>query len=162
MRESGGIRSTTVPATHVPPSNPMKTILAATLALSLAACATANTATPEPATTTTTMTTTVATTPSAALNPVGAYEFATQVNGEAVSGTMEITGTPGAYGGRVATNHFPEFAVRSVSAAGQEMTVVAETPNGSVTFRMAFTGPAFTGSWSLGGDSGAITGRRTR
>lgn len=143
----------------------MKTILAATLALTLAACATANTSTPgaaAPVTATTTMTTTVATTQSTALNPVGAYEFATQVNGDAVTGTMEITGTPGAYTGRVVTLHFPEFTVRSASAAGQELTVVAETPTGNVTFRMAFTGPAFTGSWSLGGDSGPITGRRTR
>jgi hypothetical protein len=143
----------------------MKAILAATLALSLAACATANTGTPTPdatVTTTTTTTTTMATTSSTAVNPVGAYEFATQVNGEAVTGTMEITGTQGAYGGRIVTNHYPEFVVRSASAAGQELTVVAETPSGNVTFRMAFTGPAFTGSWSLGGDSGAITGRRTR
>ena len=142
----------------------MKAILAATLALSLAACATANTGTPTPdaTVTTTTTTTTVATTSSTAVNPAGAYEFATQVNGEAVRGTMEITGTPGAYGGRIVTNHFPEFVVRSASAAGQELTVVAETPQGNVTFRMAFTGPAFTGSWSLGGDTGAITGRRTR
>ncbi|HEY0037300.1 MAG TPA: hypothetical protein VGB66_11460 [Longimicrobium sp.] len=139
----------------------MKTILAATLALSLAACATANTGAQPPATTGTTMTATVATAPSAAVNPVGAYEFATQVNGDAVTGTIEITGTPGAYGGRIVTTHFPEFAVRSASAAGQELTVVAETPN-SLTFRMAFTGSAFTGSWSLGDDTGAITGRRTR
>ncbi|HEY0021277.1 MAG TPA: hypothetical protein VGB24_00145 [Longimicrobium sp.] len=140
----------------------MKTILAATLALGLAACATANTGTPAPETTATTMTTTVATTPSAALNPVGAYEFATQVGGQDVTGTMEITGTPGAYTGRLVTNHFPEFPVRSASAAGQEMTVVAETPNGNVTFRLTFTGNAFTGGWTQGGDSGAITGRRTR
>ncbi len=142
----------------------MKAILAATLALSLAACATANTGAPAPATTTTTTTTTtsVATTSSSAVNPVGAYEFATQVNGEAVTGTMEITGTPGAYGGRIVTLRFPEFTVRSASAAGQALTVVAETPTGNLTFRMTFTGPEFTGSWTLGGDTGPITGRRTR
>lgn len=143
----------------------MKTILAATLALGLAACATAKTSTTEaaaPAPVTATTTTTVATTPSAALNPVGEYEFATQVNGEAVTGTIEITGTPGAYGGRIVTLKFPEFTVRSASAAGQELTVVAETPNGNVTFRMAFTGNTFTGGWTLGGDTAAITGRRTR
>jgi hypothetical protein len=104
----------------------------------------------------------VATTSSTAVNPVGAYEFATQVNGEAITGTIEITGTPGAYGGRVVTLRYPEFTVRSASAAGQELTVVAETPTGNVTFRMAFTGPEFTGSWSLGGDTGAVTGRRTQ
>ena len=143
----------------------MKSILAATLSLGLAACATANTSAPEaaaPATATTTMTTTVATSPSAALNPVGEYEFATQVNGEAVTGTMEITGTPGAYGGRVVTLKIPEFTVRSASAAGQELTVVAETPTGNLTLRMTFTGDTFTGGWTLGGDTGAITGRRTR
>jgi hypothetical protein len=141
----------------------MKAILA-TLALSLAACATANTGTPAPdaTVTTTTTTTTVATTSSAAVNPVGEYEFATQVNGEAVTGTIEITGTPGAYGGRIVTLQFPEFTVRSASAAGQELTVVAETPNGNVTFRMTFTGNTFTGGWTLGGDTGPVTGRRTR
>jgi hypothetical protein len=137
----------------------MKAILTATLALGLAACATANTDTPAPAPTTSTTTSTTA---AAALNPVGQYEFATQVNGEAVTGTIEITGTPGAYGGRVVTLQFPEFTVRSASAAGQELTVVAETPTGNVTFRMAFTGNTFTGGWTLGGDTGPITGRRTR
>lgn len=143
----------------------MKAILAGTLALSLAACATANTGTPAPDVTITSTTATApveTTTSAASLNPVGTYKFATQVNGDAVTGTIEITGTPGAYGGRVVTLHFPEFTVRSASAAGQGLTVVAETPTGNVTFRMAFTGPDFTGTWSLGGDSGAMTGRRTQ
>jgi hypothetical protein len=144
----------------------MKAILAATLALGLAACATANTGTPAAGgatTSTTTTTATGATTSSAAsLNPVGTYEFATEVNGDAVTGTMEITGTPGAYAGRVVTLRFPEFTVRSASAEGQVLTVVAATPTGDVTFRMAFTGQTFAGTWSLGGDTGPVTGRRTR
>ena len=71
----------------------MKPILAATLALGLAACAGANTSTPEapaPAAVTTTTATTVATAPAAALNPVGEYEFATQVNGEAVTAPRQL------------------------------------------------------------------------
>lgn len=138
----------------------MKSILAATVALALGACATAAPApSGSPAGTTTAPASASA---SAAIDPVGAYEFTAQVNGQAVTGTMEISGTPGAYTGRVVTSRFPEFPLRSASAAGQELTVVAQTPNGDVTFRMMFTGADFTGGWTLAGDSGPLSGRRTR
>lgn len=139
----------------------MKTILAATAVLALAACTPART---EPVTEPAPMPPAASTTTSStsAIDPVGAYQFVAQVNGDAVNGTMEISGTPGAYTGRVASDHFPAFPIRSATAAGQELTIVSQTPNGDATFRLTFTGSEFTGTWSLGGDSGPVTGRRTR
>ena len=135
----------------------MKPILAVLCALSLAACAAGTTGeasapagAPAPAAS------------ANAVNPVGTFEFTTLVNGGTVNGTLEVAGAPGAYTGRLLTSILPEMPVRSATASGQEMTVLADAPDGTVTIRMAFTGDTFTGSWALGGDGGALTGRRTR
>jgi hypothetical protein len=135
----------------------MKPILAAAIALSLAACAAgtageASTPAGGPA----------AGAQAAAVNPVGTFEFTTMVNGASVNGTLEVMGSPGAYTGRLRTSILPEMPVSSASVSGQEMTVLADAPDGTVTIRMTFTGDTFTGSWALGGDGGALSGRRTR
>ncbi|HEX8392843.1 MAG TPA: hypothetical protein VF665_10845 [Longimicrobium sp.] len=142
----------------------MRTLLAPAALLFAAACSTApaTTGSPAPMGGTTTMTTTTSTTSSAAVNPVGAYSFATMVGGDNVTGTIEISGTPGAYTGRIVSSALPELPVRSATANGQQLTINAETPQGPVVMVFNFTGMEFTGTWSLGGDGGPLTGRRTR
>lgn len=132
----------------------MKTrlLLAAVLSLTAAACASAGT--------------TSDTGPSAAaapasVNPLGRYEFSTAVNGNPVTGGIEIAGAPDAYTGWITTSVTPPLAIVSVTATGQEMVITGEAPDGRITIRLTFTdGTAFTGGWEFAGDSGAITGRR--
>lgn len=119
----------------------MKRILAAALLLA-AACAPAN---PTPR----------------AVNPVGTFEFTTNVNGGEVTGAVEVTGQAGAYGGRVRTSITPDMPITAVVVTGQEMVVSGSAPQGPLTINMTFTGDTFTGSWELGGDGGDLTGRRT-
>ena len=132
-------------------------ILAAVLSLSAAACST--TPAPESTPSSTTVTTTTATT--AAVNPVGRYEFATSVQGQMITGGVEIAGTPGAYTGQITTSITPPLPIAGVTVAGQQVVVTGNTPDGTITFRMNFTDASnFTGGWELAGDSGTLTGHR--
>ena len=92
---------------------------------------------------------------------MGTFEFQTAVDGNPVSGGMDVTGQPGAYGGTVRTSVTPDIPITSVVVTGQQMVVTANTPDGPVVINITFTGDTFTGRWELNGDGGALTGRRT-
>jgi hypothetical protein len=134
----------------------IKLFAAATLSLAMAACATAGTT----ADTGAGMGTGTASSANA-MNPVGRYEFTTSVQGQAVTGGVQITGTPGAYTGQITTSITPPLAISSVTTSGQQMVIMGNTPDGPLTIRMNFTdATAFTGGWELDGDSGSVTGRK--
>ena len=127
----------------------------------MAACASSQ----EEVVTTTTPTPTaaaaVAVTPKpVVIDPVGAYEFSTIVDGQTVTGTLTIAGAPGAYNGKITTNMFPEIPV--VGARVEEKTVIATAtmPDGELTIRMVMDGNQFTGRWELGGETGEINGKK--
>jgi hypothetical protein len=133
----------------------MKHTLAAALALLAAACApAAPPADPMPSGSAT------APAASAALNPVGTFNFRTVVGGGEVTGSLEVTGTEGAYGGRIRTSITPDIPITGVRVMGQEMIVTGNTPDGPLAINMTFTGNTFTGSWALSGDSGSLSGQR--
>ena len=96
-----------------------------------------------------------------ALDPVGSYEIVTVVDGQNVTGTISITGTPGAYKGKILTNMFPEIPIHAAVVEGQGMIVRANMPDGELILNMRFTGPAFVGRWDLGGiQGGDISGKK--
>jgi hypothetical protein len=95
------------------------------------------------------------------LDPVGSYEFTTLVQGQTVTGTIYITGTPGAYSGRVVTNMFPEIPIVSASVEENKIIIAKGTmPDGELTFRMVMDGQNFNGTWLLGTDSGEFNGKK--
>jgi len=131
-------------------------------ALTLGACATPGAApasAPSPATATA-----VAAAPAkpAAVNPVGSFEFNTEVNGSPMKGNLRIAGTPGSYSGSMTSDITPELPITSIVVDGQTMKLVMDTPNGAATINIAFTGDNFTGNWELGGASGPLTGKRVK
>jgi hypothetical protein len=133
-----------------------KRFLAAALVLAAAACSTAPAADtgPEPAPT-------VQAGARGAMDPVGRYEFSTSVQGQAITGGVEISGTPGSYTGRITTSITPPLPISSVTVEGQSMIVTGMTPDGVLTFRMNFSdATSFTGGWELDGDTGQLTGRK--
>lgn len=98
----------------------------------------------------------------APLDPIGVYDFTTNVEGTTVSGTITISQGTSGYGGSIATNATETIPVRSVAVERQKLTVLADSPDGPVTFVMTLNGDEFTGTWSYAGMSGAHTGKRRR
>jgi hypothetical protein len=99
---------------------------------------------------------------SAAVNPVGTFEFNTEVNGSPMKGNIRIAGTPGNYSGSMTSDITPELPITSIAVDGQTMKLAMDTPNGAATINIAFTGDTFTGNWELGGASGPLTGKRVK
>ena len=95
----------------------------------------------------------------ASLNPVGLFEFTTSDGGETASGTIEVTGQAGAYGGHVRTPA-DVMIITDVVVAGQQMVVRADTPGGTLTLTLNFAGNDFTGGWTLGDATGEMRGQR--
>lgn len=132
----------------------MKLKLALCLAALTGACASAQ---PEPVTPAREVTPPAP----AAVNPVGIFDFATNVEGMAVNGTMTISrNAAGAYEGTIATNVTETIPIRTVTVTGQRMNVVADTPDGPLNFVLEFRGDEFSGTWELGAMTGTHSGKR--
>jgi len=97
------------------------------------------------------------------LDPAGYFEFATDVEGQTVTGSIEIRQAQGGgYTGVVSTSATEPVAVRAVTVEGQQMTIVSDTPEGPVSLVLTFTGANFTGTWTYAGMSGTMAGKRIR
>src|SRR5688572_21264774 len=139
----------------------MKTLKMMPLALLFAACASSTSTQQPPAQATTATVQPAATRPSsAALDPVGSYEFATVVDGQTVNGTMHIEGGPGAYKGRIVTSVFPEIPIVGATVEANVINVKASMPDGELAIRMVMDGMNFKGNWALGSDSGEFNGKK--
>lgn len=120
-------------------------LLAALLALAVGATST-NAQTPAPA---------------PALDPVGTFEFSTTVQGGAVNGAFTIAKTDGVLGGKIASDAMPEIVIKSVTVDGKKLTITADMPEGLLSITLEFEDAnKFSGSWALGDQGGAITGKR--
>src|SRR5215213_4020568 len=138
----------------------MKAIATALLLLSATACTATPAPEPAPAPQPAAAPAPSAPVAPAAVNPVGRYEFVSTLQGQELTGTMEITGAPGAYAGRITSSATQPIEITSVTVEGQSMTVTGETGNGTLTIKMNFTeGGTFTGGWTLGNDGATLTGR---
>lgn len=97
------------------------------------------------------------------VNPEGYYEFATDIEGQLVTGSIEIRqGQGGGYTGVLSTTATEPVPVSSVAVNGQQLTVTSSTPDGPATLVLTFTGDTFTGSWTYAGMSGTMAGKRVR
>jgi len=97
------------------------------------------------------------------LDPAGNFEFVTDAQGEAVSGSIEIRKAEGGgYTGMLYTTATEPLPIGSVTVEGQQLTLVGDTPDGPATLVLTFDGDVFTGSWTYAGMSGVMSGRRVR
>ncbi|HEY0303813.1 MAG TPA: hypothetical protein VGC44_02520 [Longimicrobiales bacterium] len=134
----------------------MKTMKMLPVVLLLGACASS-----QPAATTTAATQPAASKQaSAVVDPVGAYEFATVVDGQTVTGTLHIEGTPGNYKGKIVTSVFPEIPVVGASVESNVVSVKGSMPDGELNIRMVMEGMNFKGNWTLGSDGGEFNGKK--
>jgi len=68
-----------------------------------------------------------------AFDPVGKWAYSTQDDGgNAISGTMEITGKPGAYAGTIVGGGDQPLTISDVFTSPSGMVVFANLPDGSV------------------------------
>lgn len=136
----------------------MKTLRLMPVVLLLAACASSQT--PPAQTTTAPQQPAARAQTTAALDPAGSYEFTTIVDGQTVTGTLVIEGTPGNYKGRITTSAFPEIPVVGASVENNVVNVKASMPDGELAIRMVMDGMNFKGNWSLGSESGEFNGKK--
>ena len=135
----------------------MKTMKMLPVVLLLGACASSQ----QPAATTTATTQPAASKQATAVvDPVGAYEFATVVDGQTVTGTLHIEGTPGNYKGKIVTSVFPEIPVVGASVESNVVNVKGSMPDGELNIRMVMEGMNFKGNWTLGSDGGEFNGKK--
>jgi hypothetical protein len=127
--------------------------------------ATSSTTTTSTATTTptgsTSSTRTVTTTTTTGFSPIGSYVFQTDINGQAVSGTMNIRSENGVLVGLISAEGQGDFPISTVKVDGTTVTIIFDTPNGAGTAKLEFTGSDFTGGWELGGQTGPMKGKRS-
>lgn len=129
------------------------------MAFLVAACASSQNSTPAPATPVV-VKAPVAPLAPLRLEPAGSYEFTTVVDGQTVTGTMQIAGTPGAYTGKILSNIFPEIPIVSASTEGDVLNVKGMMPDGELSIRMVFTGEDFKGTWAIGAGMGEFNGKK--
>jgi hypothetical protein len=98
----------------------------------------------------------------AAVNPVGEFEYSTVTPDGPLTGTITIGGTPGNYTGTIDAGAMGTFPVKGVTVSGQTMTIASEHPEGPLEVRLTFVGDEFTGSWHLGAQGGEMAGKRKR
>jgi hypothetical protein len=96
---------------------------------------------------------------SPAPNPVGTFNFRSNVQGRDFDGVIRIArAASGAFTGTVTTPLTGELAVRSVDVQGSSIRVTAQGRMGDAVLTMNFTGASFTGDWTYGPSSGRMTG----
>ena len=93
------------------------------------------------------------------LDPVGVYDCALDVEGQALDATLTITGTEGAYEGSV-SSEMGTMPVSDVVIDGQTMSFVVDSPDMTVFFSVVFDGPNFSGDFDAGGMGGYVTGTK--
>jgi len=96
----------------------------------------------------------------AGVDPVGTFEFTLIDDGERIPGGMEISGTAGAYGGRIYAEGRPDGTISTVTTGGNQVTVTVDFPGMILLARLEFDGDSFSGDWSMRGEGGAVEGLR--
>ncbi len=92
-------------------------------------------------------------------DPVGTFNFRSNVQGRDFEGVIRITRAEGgAFAGTVTTPLTGELPVRSVEVEGSRIRVTAQGRMGDAVLTMNFTGANFTGEWTYGPSSGRMTG----
>jgi subtilisin-like proprotein convertase family protein len=98
------------------------------------------------------------------VDPVGTYEFTTYANNQWVTGTIKIS--KNTEGKLVAVLDAPSAGIpvltsSSVEVEGKDVTLrIPYGQEGDIWIEVTLDGEEVTGRWTLGMDSGDITGKR--
>jgi hypothetical protein len=131
----------------------MRTLAIPSLVLALAACAAQQPVpSPEPA-------------PQAAqpaeFDPVGTYDFTTDVEGTSVRGVLSIRRGEQGLSATISTDVTGEIAIQRVTMEGRRAELRGSTMEGDLLMRIEFIEDRLTGGWELSsGLSGSLVGTR--
>ena len=93
------------------------------------------------------------------LDAVGVYDISTSVEGQTMTGSITITGSPGAYTGTI-SSEFGTVPLRNIEVDGMDLSFLADIPEATVAFLLTFEGDSFEGEWDAEGMVGFISGTR--
>ncbi len=94
-----------------------------------------------------------------ALDPVGVYDFNTEVDGQPVTGVLSISGSPGTYTASMSSD-IGNIRVRNITVEGMRLSFTADHPDATAFVELVFSGDSFTGQWDAGDMFGYISGSR--
>jgi len=94
------------------------------------------------------------------LDAVGVYDFTTEVEGQTMTGSITITGSPGAYTGSFTTGMTGTVPLRDIEVDGMDLSFMADIPEATIAFLVTFEGDSFEGEWDAEGMVGFISGTR--
>lgn len=97
-----------------------------------------------------------------AFDPVGVYDFTTDVQGTSIRGVLTIRRVEDGLAGTIATDVTGEIPLQQVTVEGRRAELRASTGEGHMLMRVDFLEEGrLSGGWELSsGLSGAVTGRR--
>ncbi len=96
----------------------------------------------------------------AMLDPVGTFNFSSQMGGGNFDGVIRITRQEGgAYTGTVSTPVTGELPVKGVDVQGERIRVTASGRHGDAVINLHRSGRDLTGNWAYAGETGVLTGR---
>jgi hypothetical protein len=97
-----------------------------------------------------------------AFDPVGTYDFATDVQGTTIQGVLTIRRTEQGLVGAIGTELTGELPFNRITLEGRRADMRAATPDGDLLMRVDFLEDGrITGGWELaGGVSGTVSGQR--
>ena len=96
------------------------------------------------------------------LDPVGVYDFTTEVEEQIYTGTITFTGSPGAYSGSFTNEMMGTVLLQDVEVSGMEVTFLAYVMDATVAFLLTFEGESYTAEWKTEDAIGFISGHKKR
>jgi hypothetical protein len=94
-------------------------------------------------------------------DPVGVYDFTTEVQGTTVPGVLTIRRGDQGLAGTLATDVTGELPLQQITIEGRRGEMRASTQEGGMIMRIEFVEDRIRGGWELpSGMSGSVTGQR--
>ncbi len=98
----------------------------------------------------------------AAVNPVGQWTLSLVAQGEPLDLAMDLRSADGLYSGTLSNPMLPPMQFSNAKLDGNRMAITVIVPTGeSATMNLVFDGDALSGDWSMPGDGGKLTGKRS-
>jgi len=93
------------------------------------------------------------------LDPVGVFDFSTEVDGQPVTGVLSISGSPTASAATMSSD-IGNIGVRNIAVDGMRLSFVGDHPEATVSIELVFSGDSFSGEWDAGDSFGYVSGSR--